>query len=133
MRTVFADTQYFLALWNPQDQGHAKASAFTQSYRVGLLTSDWIITELADGMAHPPNRSRFLGHLRALQQQEEFVAVPASRTLLNQGLDLYERRPDKEWSLTDCISFVVMQENGIVEALTADHHCEQAGFVALLK
>jgi len=50
------------------------------------------------------------------------------------GLDrMYQRRPDKNWSLTDCISFVVMQDHGITEALTGDHHFEQAGFVALLK
>jgi predicted nucleic acid-binding protein len=133
MRTVFADTYYFLALWNPLDQGHAKALEFTRSHRVGLLATDWVITEVADGMAHPPNRKRFSRFFRSLQQQEEFVVVPASRKLLDQGLDLYERRPDKEWSLTDCISFVVMQENEIVEALTEDHHFEQAGFVALLK
>jgi uncharacterized protein len=41
-------------------------------------------------------------------------------------------RRDKEWSLTDCISFVVMKERGLTEALTADHHFEQAGFKALL-
>jgi predicted nucleic acid-binding protein len=46
---------------------------------------------------------------------------------------LYHLRPDKQWSLTDCISFLVMSEEGITEALTADHHFEQAGFVALLK
>jgi predicted nucleic acid-binding protein len=49
------------------------------------------------------------------------------------GIQLYDSRPDKQWSLTDCISFVVMQDRGIVEALTGDHHFEQAGFTALLK
>jgi predicted nucleic acid-binding protein len=52
---------------------------------------------------------------------------------LERGLDLYDARPDKEWSLTDCISFIVMQDHGTYEALTGDHHFEQAGFVALLK
>ena len=49
---------------------------------------------------------------------------------MEEGLGLYESRPDKEWSLTDCISFVVMKKEGIVEALTEDRHFEQAGFVA---
>jgi predicted nucleic acid-binding protein len=52
--------------------------------------------------------------------------------LFDAGLELYSRRPDKEWSLTDCISFVVMEEHGLTEALTTDHHFEQAGFTALL-
>ena len=133
MRTVFADTFYFLALWNPHDQGHAKALAFTNGYREALLTTDWIVTELADALACPPNRQRFLRFVRLLQQQKELAIVPASRTLLEEGLGFYESRPDKEWSLTDCISFVVMKKEGIVEALTGDHHFEQAGFVALLK
>jgi uncharacterized protein len=59
--------------------------------------------------------------------------VPAERALMLDGLALYEARPDKEWSLTDCISFVVMKQQGILEAVTADRHFEQAGFVALLK
>ena len=53
--------------------------------------------------------------------------------MFERGLDLFVNRPDKEWSLTDCISFVVMREHGLTEALTADHHFEQAGFVRLLK
>lgn len=52
---------------------------------------------------------------------------------MSQGIELYSQRPDKNWSLTDCISFQVMKSFGITEALTGDHHFEQAGFVALLK
>ncbi len=59
--------------------------------------------------------------------------LQASIHLLEQGLALYTRRSDKDWSLTDCISFVVMKAEGIEEALTGDHHFEQGGFVALLK
>jgi predicted nucleic acid-binding protein len=133
MRTVFADSFYFLALWNPRDNGHVKALAFTDTYHELMLTTDWIVTELADALARPPNRTRFLELFPILQQQEELTIIPASRTLMEVGLDLYKNRPDKEWSLTDCISFVVMQREGITEALTGDHHFEQAGFTALLK
>jgi predicted nucleic acid-binding protein len=59
--------------------------------------------------------------------------TPADPKLFDEGVKLFESRSDKEWSLTDCISFVVMQREGIAEALTGDHHFEQAGFVALLK
>ena len=63
----------------------------------------------------------------------DMTIIPADRTTLQQGFDLYQQRPDKEWSLTDCISFVIMKREGITEALTGDHHFEQAGFIALLK
>ena len=133
MRTVFADSFYFLALWNADDRGHAKALAFTSGYREAMLTTDWVVVELGDALARPPNRERFLRLFQVLQQQPELTIIPASRLLLQQGLNLYENRPDKEWSLTDCISFAVMQKEGLTEALTGDKHFEQAGYVALLK
>ncbi len=61
------------------------------------------------------------------------MIVPTTDQLWQEGIDLYQRSSDKEWSLTDCISFVVMQREGITEALTGDKHFEQAGFTALLK
>ena len=61
------------------------------------------------------------------------MIVPAEAKLFEQGVEFYHRRPDKAWPLTDCISFVVMTDLGIREALTGDHHFEQAGFRALLK
>ena len=68
-----------------------------------------------------------------LRSAEEIEVVPATADLFDRGFQYFTGRPDKDWSLTDCISFVVMHESGITEALTADHHFEQAGFVALLK
>ena len=133
MRTVFADSFYFLALWNAEDRGHAKALAFTKDYHGALLTTDWVVVELGDALARPPNRERFLRLFRVLQRQPELTIIPAGPSLLQQGLNLYENRPDKDWSLTDCLSFVVMQRQGITDALTGDKHFEQAGFVALLK
>ena len=59
--------------------------------------------------------------------------IPATADLFDRGVQLYAERADKEWSLTDCISFVVMADEGLADALTGDHHFEQAGFKALLK
>ena len=67
------------------------------------------------------------------QNDPDCALIPAAESLWNAGLALYSERPDKQWSLTDCISFVVMKEQGLTEALTADHHFEQAGFAALLR
>ena len=133
MSVVFADTHYFLAQFNPEDQDHAKAAAFTQSFHGRMLTTDWIIVELADAFARQPNRAIFIAIYRSLLTSGELVIVPADRTLLQAGISLYAQRPDKEWSLTDCISFAVMQREAITEALTADRHFEQAGFTVLLR
>jgi predicted nucleic acid-binding protein len=72
-----------------------------------------------------------LVHRLALRPDVQIVS--ASHDLFAAAWDLYTRRPDKEWSLTDCTSFVVMQRHGLTDALTGDHHFEQAGFTVLFK
>jgi predicted nucleic acid-binding protein len=134
MKTVFADTFYFLALLNPSDQAHAKAVAFTSANAIRMITTEWVLTELADGLATSQRgRREFLSTLADLQADPDATIVQCNHALMTQGVELYGRRPDKDRSLTDCISFVVMTRDGIAEALTGDHHFEQAGFVALLK
>ncbi len=134
MRRVFADTFYFLALLNPRDSAHSKAVAFTANNAVELTTTEWVLTELADGLARSPRgRAEFLSTLGDLHADGHVTIIESSHSLFVEGTQLYGVRPDKEWSLTDCISILVMQRAGITEALTGDHHFEQAGFVALLK
>jgi uncharacterized protein len=134
MRTLFADTFYFIALLNPSDATHAKAVEFTAGNTARMLTTEWVLTELADGLAKSPRgRTEFLATLLDLQADEDVTIIPCSHALMAEGVHLYGERNDKGWSLTDCISFVAMTEAGITEALTGDHHFEQAGFVALLK
>ena len=65
--------------------------------------------------------------------EEGFQIAALSQEMVDQAVALFRSRPDKEWGLTDCVSFVVMKERGLTEALTADHHFEQAGFSILLK
>ena len=84
-------------------------------------------------MCEPLNRQEFIDTLADLRSSPSVEIVPPDELLWNEGLLLFASRPDKKWSLTDCISFVVMQREGIAEALTGDHHFEQAGFIALLK
>jgi hypothetical protein len=133
MTTVFADSFYFFALLNDCDPAHDRAVAFLQSYRGRLVTTGWILIELGDGLASPANRPAFLATLDALRTDLNITVVGCDEDLLEAGIDLFRQRPDKYWSLTDCLSFVIMQKEGIVEALTGDKHFEQAGFVALLK
>jgi predicted nucleic acid-binding protein len=133
MTRWFADTFYFLALRNPRDQHHAAAKRITPNIRGGnLVTTAWILTEVADAMADPTDRGGFLPLMESLTKHKATIVEPTVE-LFRRGIDLYVARPDKSWSLTDCISFVVMQDHGISEALTGDHHFEQAGFVTLLK
>lgn len=133
MKTVFADSFYYLAMLNPDDAAHVRALQVSQHVEGRVVTTAWVLTEVGDALAAPAHRPGFLQLLAALRDDPEVTIVPAQQELFEAGIDLYSRRSDKEWSLTDCISFVVMQEQGITEALTGDRHFEQAGFRALLK
>lgn len=133
MNAVFADTFYFLALLNPRDQAHARAVNWTVGNQRRMVTTAWVLTEFADGMSDPRNRQEFVDTLRDISADPQMQIFPPDQPLFDEGVRLFANRLDKAWSLTDCISFVVMQREGITEALTGDHHFEQAGFVALLK
>lgn len=133
MTAIFADTFYFLALLNAADEAHAAAIEFAADASKRLVTTAWVLTELADGLAETTGRIIFPEFLRTMENDAQCELIKASDDLWRAGIDLYQRRPDKGWSLTDCISFVVMERLKITDALTADHHFEQAGFNALLK
>lgn len=133
MTEIFVDTFYFLALLNVKDVAHQKAVDFSSTQDAPLLTTAWVLTEVADGLSRSSKRHAFRQVLDDLEDDPNTVVIPPSQELFEKGVALYDARPDKQWSLTDCISFVVMDEEGLREALTADHHFEQAGFVALLK
>ena len=133
MTPHFADSFYYLAVLSEDDDAHDRAVALTREARAPMVTTDWVLTEVGDAMAGATHRQRFLALLAALQGDPTVQVIPASRELFERGVDLFSRRADKEWSLTDCISFVVMQECGLHDALTGDHHFEQAGFQVFLK
>lgn len=132
MKAIFADTFFYLALVNRDDASHRKAADFARTFHGPTLTTAWVLTEVADALAGFAHRALFLGLLRQLRGGPDVTIVPASQDLFDEGVDLFGRRPDKEWSLTDCISFVVMEKHGITDALTADRHFSQAGYRALL-
>lgn len=133
MSERFADSFVFLALLNRRDRKHKAATEALEGAATPLVTTAWVLTELADGLCAPKTRHLFLSLEQRLRQNLLVTIVPANDLHYEKGLALYRERPDKNWSLTDCISFVVMEERGISEALTGDHHFEQAGFIALLK
>jgi predicted nucleic acid-binding protein len=98
-----------------------------------MVTTEWVMIELADALASSlRGRAEFVSTRADLLGDTAATIVPCNQAILEAGIELYSERADKQWSLTDCISFVVMEREGIAEALTGDHHFEQAGFVALL-
>jgi uncharacterized protein len=138
-RVVFWDTSAFLALMNSRDALHQPAVSISQALardHARMVTTDAVLTEVANGLSRVGHR---LLAYRALTLVQQSVAVGSADLihvdpgLWQRGWQLYTSRPDKEWGLTDCFSFSVMQEQTIAEAFTADHHFAQAGFVRLLQ
>jgi predicted nucleic acid-binding protein len=133
MTPVFADTVYFLALLNPADQLHSQARSLSLKPPGPLLTTEFVLTEVGDALSRPEHRARFARLLQLVQAQPDAEVIPASTGLFLRGCVLHAQRPDKEWSLTDCTSFVVMEQHGVAKALTCDHHFAQAGFELLMQ
>lgn len=133
MKAVFADTSFFLAVINPKDQFHDIAMDLNLRQKVPLVTTAWVLAEVANALAGSRARQRFVPLVAGLRSQSDAEIVPASERLFGDGCALYGKRLDKEWSLTDCISFCVMWERGIDDALTADHHFAQAGLRPLME
>jgi predicted nucleic acid-binding protein len=134
MKPVFADTSFYLALLNPQDRHHGRAVDLARELHHFIVTTDFVLVEVGNALSGTARgRDRFLTLTERLSCEPSVTVVPASREALEAGVHRYRDRRDKTWSLTDCISFVVMQNYNVTEALTADHHFEQSGFTALLK
>ena len=133
MRTVFADTFYFLALLDSSEQFHLPAVEFSRDPQFRLVTTEWVLAEFGDAYSRPNDRADFVAFYRSLVNHPRVRIIPADTRLFQRGVEFFGCRPDKRWSLTDCMSFVVMADEGILEALTGDRDFEQAGFTALLK
>ncbi len=132
---LFIDTAFVYAVINPRDQWHESAAKWQskiETEKLFLLTTEFVLAEIADGLSAVNFRRDAARAIYILQENLYVEIVPASPELFAQALNLYERRPDKDWGLTDCTSFVVMKENNLTEALTTDEHFRQAGFKALL-
>jgi len=130
---TFIDTGYLTARVTPRDILNARAKLWSKVLTQRLVVTEYVIWEMFNALSAPSERSRAHVMFEHLEGNPICEIVPASDRLFQTGIDLHSQRPDKEWSLTDCISFIVMTERGIREALTHDNHFQQAGFVALLR
>ena len=135
MRQVFADAHYWVAIINDQDQSHAAAKAISRTLQgAAIFTTEGALTEVLAFFCEQGQYLRQLttGTVRSLAADPMIRIVPQSHQSFLTGLALYEGRPDKGYSLTDCISMLVMRQEGITEILTHDNHFTQEGFTLLL-
>ena len=130
---IFMDTGYLIALLNSRDELHPRAQAWAEQLDGSLLLTDYIVWETVNFFSSPTEKPKAHALVTQLRADAAFEIVPATPALFDTGLRLHRERADKAWSLTDCISFLVMRECGVSQALAFDQHFEQAGFEALLR
>lgn len=136
MKAVFADTGYWIALVNPRDGLRTKAAQVSKELSTfRIVTSEMVLAELLNAFASKGTANRRLACELVLRIRADHAVdvVAMSANAFERARELYCSRPDKEWSLTDCASFQIMNDRDLTDALAADHHFEQAGFRALLR
>lgn|SRR5690348_9723434 len=135
MNRVFLDTSYAVALSASTDENHERALKVAEDLEASgttLVTTRAILLEIGNALAKVRYREAAVMLLDALENDPSVEIIPASNEIYQRAFQIYKERLDKEWGLIDCISFVVMNDYSLTEALTADHHFRQAGFHTLL-
>jgi len=130
---IFLDTGYFLALFNPRDKLHQRAVNWSVQTKEQLLVSEYVLWECVNAFSGLTERNAAHAIVQYVRAEGGSELISASEALFQAGLELHRQRPDKEWSLTDCISFHIMEDRKIQKAFAYDQHFEQAGFTALLR
>jgi uncharacterized protein len=130
---VLVDTGYLIALFTEADVLHKRAIAWSEALEDRLLFTEYVLIEVANHFHGPQSRDKARAIREWILSDPMCQFVPANSAVSDAGWNLFVSRPDKYWSLTDCISFAVMSERGVTDALAYDIHFEQAGFKALLR
>jgi predicted nucleic acid-binding protein len=130
---IFADSGFYVALGQKRDALHGRAKKWLVAISEPILVTEYVLWEMVNALSSPVTRKKVHRLAKQIREGAACIYVPASVELTDRALQFHESRPDKEWSLTDCASFIVMTDHGIRRALTHDHHFEQAGFEALLR
>jgi len=133
MSKVFADTSFFVAFVNPRDAWHQLAMGAGDDLEGPVVTTEFVLVEFGNALCASRERHLFVEFVEFMRSAPQFEILPASNALIERGFTLYAQRRDKDWSFTDCISMAAMRDHGLTDALTTDHHFEQAGFQVLLK
>ena len=133
-RILFADTFYWVALLNMRDPSHARVASFSRALgATRLVSTDEVVAELLNWFSRSGAiwRGKAATLIRNLRSNPNVEVLPQTRADFDAALALYEARPDKGYSLTDCRSMVALRALGISEVLTNDHHFTQEGFTIL--
>ena len=133
-RVLFADTFYWIALLNPRDPFHSAVMSYSRTLRgARVVTTDEVFTEVLNywSGAGPYWRGLATAQVRDLRKDPAIDVLPQTRADFDAALALYEARPDKGYSLTDCRSMLALRALGVTEVLTNDHHFTQEGFTIL--
>jgi uncharacterized protein len=136
MTAVFADTFYWVALTNTQDARHGEAMEIFRSREFPrIVTTEQVLTEYLNFFSEwgESFRRKAERNVRDVLGASSVKVVVHTHDLFLEALDLYGARPDKGYSLTDCISMATMRREGLTEVLTNDRHFEQEGFRALFR
>ena len=136
MTVVFADAGYWIALLHTSDRLHARARSVAAGLgSATIVTTHMVLVEVLNHFAGTGERRRSLAvqMVRDLEARPDVEIVPQTDAQFRAAAERYAARPDQRWSLTDCASFLVMEERNIIEALAYDRDFEQAGFTALLR
>jgi len=133
--TYFADTSFRMALSRKRDQYNRDAIAWNQFVirsRSNIVTTEAVLWEWLNGLSDASTRGVAAEGYRRAHADARIEVVPFQPELIDSAVQLYRTRPDKDWSLTDCLSFVVMERRHLTEALTTDGHFEQAGLKVMM-
>ena len=133
--TYFADTSFWIALFSKLDRYHGRAVSWRRHLsdeKAHILTTEAVLWEWMNALAASGSRRTSAEGYRRCHRDPQIEVLPFTDDAISRGVQLYEERSDKDWSLTDCLSFVEMSHRQISLALTADRHFQQAGFDAVL-
>lgn len=130
---LFLDTAFIQALLNPRDDYHNQAKQLFPRIRAAseVWITEAIFAEVGNALS-AFNRNGAVQFIQQCYRTDNIKIVSVDTELLMQALTLYQSRPDKTWGLTDCISFIIMQQQSLIDAVTGDRHFVQAGFRALM-
>ena len=132
MTRTLIDTSYIVAVVSDRDENHERANRLVDEYdQKLLLVTDAVLLEIGNALSKnfKPEAVEIIENAFS---SERIEVVRVNETLFDEGFELYKSHSDKTWGLVDCISFVVMRENNVTDALTSDKHFVQAGFRALM-
>jgi predicted nucleic acid-binding protein len=136
MNEIFLDTSFAIASVSEKDQFHQKANNWLDKIEfsgISIFTTQAILLEIGNALSKSAFRQIGINLLIHFENDPSTEIISLTGELYDKAFELFSRRLDKEWGLVDCVSFVVMKEREITEALTADEHFVQAGFRALLR